>query len=288
MFVKPHPDYGMESLEDRIGINASATRMAVADGMTLSYLSGPFAEAIVHKFISDDTSLETLKNGSAFTSNDVAEAWSRKVEEIELQSKGTDAGWLLQNRKKQTPHGDCTLVGIDMTQQDSVTAIAIGDCCIFFLSEEGRLLKAIPNIKVGQFGNAPDYISSTGSIYGKICTEQISSVSGGYIVLMSDAVAEWFLKHLDEKPSSLEKIWQLKNQEEMYDFFNNEYFRRRIKGDDIAIIIVRMGSSPVAQSLPFFPRYEHLAKHLRRERLKHGVPKARGRRILSKTKLTKI
>lgn len=244
-FIKPHPDYGIENLEDRLGVNALATRMAIADGMTLSYLSGPFAEAVVNTFICESTPLETLKNGTAFTNSRVSETWKRQIELIETQLEGTDAGWLLENRKKRTPHSGCTFAGIDMTQQNSVTVIAIGDCCVFFLSEKGSLLKAVPDIRVGQFNNAPDYISSTGNIYGKIHTEQIPVMRRGFIVLMSDAVAEWFLKHLNEKPSSLEQIWHLKTQEEMNRFFENEYQNHKIKGDDIAIIMVRLGESKI-------------------------------------------
>ena len=286
-FIKPHPDYGMENLEDRLGVNTSATRMAVADGMTLSYLSGLFAEAIVQKFISESTPIDTLKDGSAFTSSDVVETWSKQVEQIEAKYEGTDAGWLLQNRKKNTPHGDCTLAGIDMSQQGCVTAIAIGDCCIFFLSGDGKLLKTIPNIEVGQFNNAPDYISSTGNIYGKIYTEQVPIVAEGYIVLTSDAVAEWFLKNLDRRPSGLEQIWQLKDQEEMNIFFDNEYHNHRIKGDDIAIIIIKTDGKQIVHAYGLHSRHKHLFKKKNRNMLNLGTPKTRGRQGLNKKKRIK-
>lgn len=286
-FIKPHPDYGIENLEDRLGINTSATRMVVADGMTLSYLSGLFAEAIINKFLNESVPIDTLKDGSAFTSSDVVETWSKQVEQIEAKYEGTDAGWLLQNRKKNTPHGDCTLAGIDMSQQGCVTAIAIGDCCIFFLSGDGKLLKTIPNIEVGQFNNAPDYISSTGNIYGRIYTEQVPIVTGGYIVLMSDAVAEWFLKNLDKKPSSLEQIWQLKDQKEMNVFFDAEYHNHRIKGDDIAIIIIKTDGKQVAQTKALRSRHKHLFKKKNRNVLKFGTPKTRDRKMLNKKKRIK-
>ena len=65
-----------------------------------------------------------------------------------------------------------------------------------------------------------------------------SCESGDVLLLMSDAVASWYLQRLEN--GSAENLFDAKCDEELKRFFDDERLAGRIRNDDLAIIRIEI------------------------------------------------
>lgn len=236
-FVKPHPDYEYDCCEDRFAINIVSRRFAVADGMTESYLSDYFANLLVNRYVSCQEE-ELIRPASFFTDERFGKEWEEHIKEKEKEVEGTIFEKRLKRKKNICRYAASTFAGISI-YNETINYTVIGDCCIFGIDNNFNLQFVYPNVDKTGFNNAPSCITSDGNIKGEFINGCIPLFSG-YIFLLTDAIAKWFLEQLNESKSSGEKLWDLSSHIEMVNFLNDEYDSNRLRADDVAIVAIHL------------------------------------------------
>lgn len=168
-------------------------RIAVADGATESLFAGRWAQQLVDAVGDGCLSLQGFSEG-------VSRLRARWREWL----AGRTFPWYAEEKARQGTFA--ALVAMEVNIEDvleasepSWCAVAVGDSCLFHIRGD-EVLNRFPITNVSDFDNRPILLGSIGEH-----NDQISQVSlrhgtcktGDAFYLMTDALACWFLKHLD-------------------------------------------------------------------------------------------
>ena len=127
-------------------------------------------------------------------------------------------------------------------------AFAIGDCCIFQVSND-QLLVSWPITEVSAFANNP-FLVATKPIDDETLKERFKPLrkqpldKGGYLFLMSDALACWFVHNHQQK----ERPWHTligfaeeePSQQAFEQWLDDQRTNKTIKNDDTTLLIIEI------------------------------------------------
>lgn len=121
-------------------------------------------------------------------------------------------------------------------------AVSVGDVCLFIISGD-ELTDAFPINSSDEFDNVPSLISS---LQGSADTANIKTKSGELrhgqtLLLMSDALAEWFLKSRENGFLPWKTLGSIKNEADFKHFINDLRARKLIKNDDVTALSITVG-----------------------------------------------
>jgi hypothetical protein len=172
------------------GVIGDRFSFAVADGATASSHSRLWARQLVLGFVTGKLSEDHLSEGLSV----LRERWRKKVPE------GTQPWWAEQSlergafaalvglRLKETGHNPSTF---------GWTALAVGDSCLVHMHER-NVKVTFPIDRADQFGTTPVLLATDARAVESALAERKSikgvGVPGDRFYLMTDALAEWFLK----------------------------------------------------------------------------------------------
>jgi len=174
-----------DEYEDAFAGNAAAGRFAVADGASESSFASLWAKLLVEGFIAarGRTTLNWLAP--------LQKRWAEAVDHLELD-------WFGEEKRDQGAFA--TFLGLVVQKPQSAEgrwlAIAVGDCCLFQV-RQNSLLASFPLHRSADFGNRPPLLCSRA--VGRNVWWQANRAAGKWqrgdrFFLMSDALAEWFLR----------------------------------------------------------------------------------------------
>jgi hypothetical protein len=120
-------------------------------------------------------------------------------------------------------------------------AIALGDTCL--LHRRGDVLvKSLPLTRSESFNNSPILVASNCALHENsmksVVIDSGSCESGDVLLLMSDAVASWYLKGFEN--DDLEDHFFAQPDDELIAFFDRERLTGRIRNDDLAIVRIEI------------------------------------------------
>lgn len=220
---------------DRYAYNKSQNKFAISDGVSKSFFPKIWAEVLVNKWV------DSKEFDEAQFILDCQKDWLRQVTEIVNKP---EAKWFTRNAFNRKESGLATFVGLRFYKKKKEwfwKADALGDSFLFFVPKEIKDFskecivipsKAEPIV----FDNFPDYLSSGNNHKGKK-QEKVSSLTSGTFYLMTDALAEWFLK---EKDIAINKIAVWQNQKDFERFVDEERLNEKLGNDDSAILIINI------------------------------------------------
>jgi serine/threonine protein phosphatase PrpC len=127
------------------------------------------------------------------------------------------------------------------------SAIASGDSCLFQV-RNNQLIDSFPILSSKEFNNSPVLISSNliknVLVWEKIQLKQGTWEKGDIFILMTDAIANWFLVQyeLNERP------WEIihgfidnQNRHELFEnWINNLRSLSQLKNDDVTILFIKL------------------------------------------------
>jgi len=176
-------------------------RLAVADGATESVFARRWAEQLVFAVCDRDLSARSLAAGiSSLRTN-----WREWL-------AGQTLPWYAEEKAHQGAFAalvalELTCDGASTTLEGNWHAAAVGDSCLFHVREEEVLVR-FPIASPESFDNRPFLLGSLGVNEPSLNEEYASGtwISGDFFYLMTDALACWFLKHIDAggKPSDIQ------------------------------------------------------------------------------------
>jgi len=177
---------------ERSEYQQTCVRLAVADGATESVFARRWAEQLVYAVGDGDLSPRSLSEGIAR----LRATWHEWLAGITLS-------WYAEEKARQGAFA--ALVALELTAEEAGGtgqgywhAAAVGDSCLFHVRGEEVLVR-FPLANPEAFDNRPFLVSSVGADEKCLNEMNLSGTwkSGDAFYLMTDALACWFLKHLD-------------------------------------------------------------------------------------------
>lgn len=236
---QPKPGSSDDQCEDAFAYDGTSSRAAVCDGASTAFESRRWARLLARKFIesapfgfSDEEFLGWVDS--------VAEQWAQSIpwetldvfEEIKADS-GSAA----------------TLIGLQLTphpQQEAAgtwRCLAVGDSCLFQV-RGGRLVVALPIRRSADFNVTPPLLSTKRESnlrnIGKVVTETGTWQEGDCFFLLTDAMAQWFLRVSEQHGAPWDDLIAL-NQPRFRVLVRETQARRLMRQDDATALMIGVG-----------------------------------------------
>jgi len=241
-FLLPKEGAQVSECEDAIGVNAAAGRFAVADGATEAFDARSWARQLAHGWVATEPPLLTREAFGAWVAEQgsvLHDAWQGRV-----------LSWYAEEKARRGSFA--AFVGVQFELGNGTprwTAIALGDSCL--IQRRGTLVcRALPVADHQQFTSTPLLVPSLGglqeSTLAQARVESGAVESADVFWLLSDAAAEWFLRHAAEADGVLDRLDNLLatgQAEELASLFQRERRTRRIKDDDVAVVRIAVTGS---------------------------------------------
>jgi hypothetical protein len=234
-FCLPKEGNTANEYEDAFAGNPKSGRFAVADGATESSFAGPWAKLLVEGFVAlrGRTSMDWIAP--------LQQRWAESVDHLELN-------WYAEEKRQQGAFATFLGLWFKKPQQEKEgqwKVLAVGDCCMFQVRED-RLFAAFPVKKSTDFGNRPTLM---GSRNGSDPLSQAQQKLGRWkpgdrFFLMTDALAEWFLKRHEEKrapwQSLLRRLAEPKPTAALTSYVEQLRKNQELKNDDVTLLFIEM------------------------------------------------
>ncbi len=193
---------------------------------------------------------------AAFTAGGVAaDATDDQIQEIAAREGGL---WRVEVEKKATSwHAQeklesgsaATLLVLSLSSAErKLTAFAVGDVCLFVV-RGGKFKYAFPVVKSSGFDDRPALLSTEGrAAVPAVKRFQIPIESEDRFLLMTDALAAWFLASFETKSRPWETLPS--DSEAFAAFVQKERDAAKMKNDDATLIEIQVSEGSPAGSSP--------------------------------------
>lgn len=234
-FMMPKSGNELSECEDAIGVNVDRRRFAVSDGATEAFDSGNWARRLAHHWVSVDACL---------TRAEFSKWLCEEGESLHRSWSGLELPWYSQEKAREGSFAAFVGVQID-DAKNRWNAIALGDCCLVH-TRDGKALKSLPISASSGFGSAPVLAASHGGTQlmaaDRVSIDSGTTKRGDVILLLSDAVASWYLNLLETGKSDTESDFRMLlttgNREHLVRLFESQRSAGKIKDDDLAAILI--------------------------------------------------
>jgi hypothetical protein len=242
---------------DSISIDESHNRFAIADGVTQSFFPQYFSRALTEGFIERTDPASQFFQGAeiANTFNNVLAFWHSQANEYQQNANNLEKT-LIEERRHDNPLGASTFAGVTI-EGDEIDVVCIGDSCVFIVPDDKKkspsMVTSMPftlndeSCKLFfdcEFGSNPHIINTDGILSTMPITERI--VPGTcWLLMMTDALSEWFVKHFDRNDESeaLNCLISLSTQDDFEEFVRSKRLSAEMDDDDTSLLIVRIEST---------------------------------------------
>lgn len=231
-----------EDYEDAFAGDPATGRFAVADGASEASFAGPWARALAEAFVSTP--------GKPWQQLDwlapPRKKWATQVDALALpwyaESKRDDGAFAtLLGLVLQPPRGD---------GPGAWRALAVGDACLFHVRND-RFLTSFPLTGAAEFGNSPRLVCSR-AMAGR--EAEYETARGRWrpedrFLLMTDALAQWFLEQADRGREPITTIACLLAETDPEAAFPAWVEERRkadgLRNDDVTLLVIDIkGTAP--------------------------------------------
>lgn len=245
--------------ECRLGQQATPWRFAVADGVTTAFYSGYWATQLVSLF--REGWLQDWVSDGPKWKQEAANKWKEYIQKREL-------GSISQNRLSQQDPASATFCGIEIAESASENSglswrvIAVGDSCVIHLSARyssesppNTIFSSHPCTKAADFSCMTSAISNYEEYplppeFTENVRSQLDLSIGDILLLATDALCEWMIKLSENGKPVWKTIAEANDQEAFERMVENARCEadpeRRLKDDDVALIVIRVGDQPVS------------------------------------------
>jgi len=185
----PKRDHAADEYEDAWAANPELGRFALADGATESSFANIWAQLVVNAYVTQPQ----------LAIDELRQQWSDQVDGLELP-------WYAEEKRAIGAYA--TFVGLHIRNDGQWKAFAHGDSCLAHL-REGQLLAFFPMRHSTEFTTSPPLISSREGTPEWVRLAGHAE-PGDRFCLMSDAMAQWFLRihERGQSPDMIFDQWQ--------------------------------------------------------------------------------
>ena len=219
----PKGGHGPDEYEDAFAGVPAAGRFAVADGASESSFARTWADLLVHGFTAHTGPWSRWLPAAR-------QSWQEAIQDRTFS-------WYAEDKFLQGAHA--TFLGVSIQEANlRWRAVAIGDSCLFQVRDH-RLLRAFPMRRSGAFGNQPDLIGSRKS------SKKVRRLhwhadwqKEDRLLLMTDAMAQWFLKQTENHRQPWEDVLSVATQTDFESWISTLRESNELRNDDVTVMIV--------------------------------------------------
>ena len=255
-FVLPREGEQIVECQDRYALNAARRIYAIADGVSGSFLPGPWASIIAQAFVDH---FEALSEKDTFSRwlYDCCGAWNAWMEQRwvpamnwQRQLAGEQPGdWSEEIIKgAQTTLTGCAIGPVNGAGLIDISVWAIGDAQ-FFVYRRGNdglwtAQTLFPLTNPAQFGYRPDTLFTipNPSLFEQTWAAQrtlyCAAQPGDYVVLATDTLAKWMMMEGRHPSERLTALLHCANVDEFSNIVHEELHAKRIDDDDDMTLLV--------------------------------------------------
>jgi hypothetical protein len=233
-FSLPKRDHSAQEYEDAFAGDGRGGRFAVADGASESSFSGLWARLLAKRFVKKPPEPIT---GWADWLPAVQQRWSKEL-------NGKELPWYAEDKFEQGAFA--TFLGLAVGES-GWRAVAVGDSCLFQV-RGGAVMRAFPVEHADDFGNQPRLVGSRATP-AAVEQHQLRAEgdcrAGDLFLLMTDALAEWFLRRTEAGGKPWEAVERLLEEGENDFTAWVESLREdeALRNDDVTLVAVQLGST---------------------------------------------
>jgi hypothetical protein len=265
-FRLPRRGAGMEECQDAAAANPGQGRFAIADGASESYSPGLWAKLLVETFVVAES-----RTGLSSWLAALRQKWDSLVE-AERGPTPPPMPWYLEGQYRQGAFA--TFLGLVLQEnvereawggereEPEATphasrptphavqgwhwqALAVGDSCLFQV-REGRLLESFPLSRSDEFGSMPWLVGSRTTeavAQSQSVTRKGEVLPQDRLWLMTDALAQWFLRQVEAGARPWEEMDRLMSagpgaDDEFAAWIEDLRTRRQLRNDDVTLMAV--------------------------------------------------
>ena len=232
-FHLPKAGNASEEYEDAVAGDPAVGRFAIADGASESSFAATWARLLAGGFVA--------AVGKPWQDFDwvgpLRRRWAAEVDGLSLP-------WYAEMKREQGAFA--TLLGLVLRPpHDQLPgiwrALAVGDCCLF-RARATRLLAAFPLAASADFGNQPALLGSrpAGAPPAPVLAHGRWR-PGDRFLLMSDALAQWFLQRTEQGAVPLAEIAHLmadRDPQAAFPGWVEERRRQGLRNDDVTLALI--------------------------------------------------
>lgn len=243
-FVSPSKESGKYSMcEDSIAVNIETQSIAIADGVGGSLFPEYLSRHLTSDFVSSPSTFFKVENDEYVLSE--CEEYKTGFEEyadgIIDSLSGIKQKMLQTKRELRVNYASSTFVGCTLEEQGQRVICnywSLGDSYLFYLDSGGNLLK-LSSMSDENFGGVPHQFKSNGIVSGKLLHGSFE-IKEGVMLLMTDALSDWFIKKGNEDANVIERLKSLRNHEDFESLIDEELSSGYLKDDDMALILLEI------------------------------------------------
>lgn len=238
-FLLPKAGALVEECEDAIGVNLAAGRIALADGATEAFDARSWAQRLAAGWVACEPAPLTRETFTAWAieqGNALHDAWA-----------GRTLAWYAEEKARRGSFA--AFVGVQFALDSAAPCwqtFTLGDSCVL-QQHNGAISYALPIADPQLFTSTPVLVPSRGQLH-EYAFAQAQVACNGFapddvLWLLTDAVAEWFLKRAavqDEVIERLARLLMADRSDALAELFQAERRARRMKDDDVAIVRVTL------------------------------------------------
>ncbi|MCI0341112.1 MAG: protein phosphatase 2C domain-containing protein [Planctomycetales bacterium] len=222
-----------EDYEDASATDAAAGRFAVADGASETMFAGPWARQLVERTISEPPP----DGGEALA------GWLQPLqEEWDRGRAGASVPWYAEEKLKAGAYA--ALLGVEVdAAAGRWRAFALGDCCLVGV-RRNKVAAAFPIETSAEFHNRPVLLSSVAAsnegIWDRARRGEGDAQPGDVLFLMTDALAEWFLRESELRRKPWGSLRGIRAPEQFASFLDLLRRGGAIRNDDSTLVRVEV------------------------------------------------
>jgi hypothetical protein len=219
---------------DNYAVNKNSHRFSVSDGVSKSFFPKVWSEILVSQFVerTDLKEKELIKV--------CQDEWQKRIDEI---ISLPETKWFTKSQYSRKDPALATFVGLQFLEKEKKwSASALGDSFLFFVPKgykdyQKDLVRLSSKVEPIVFDNFPDYQTSIGDSHKGRAKEKSGNLRNGIFYLMTDALAEWFIK---EGENAIGKITVWKSQADFERFITQAIEENQLTNDDCAILCIEL------------------------------------------------
>jgi hypothetical protein len=220
--------------EDGFAADAARARFAVADGASEASFAAAWARLLAEGFVA------ARKPWHEGWLAPARRRWSAEVDGLPLP-------WYAEAKRDRGAFA--TLLGVafrppEAGRRGTWRALAVGDSCLFH-TRAGRMLTSFPLTTAADFGNHPGLLGSRrGGAEHDGGREQASGrwLRGDRFLLMTDALAQWFLRQVEAGAAPADEVAGLLAEPDPQASFPGWAEERRrgrgLRNDDVTLLVI--------------------------------------------------
>ena len=227
----PKSGHAATEYEDAYAVSPDALRIAVADGASETSFARQWAELLVQGFVHEAPTPEQLSEWVA----PLRAAWNDA-------QKGKATAWYSEAKARDGAFSSLLGMAID---GDHWRAVAVGDSCLFIV-RAGKLERSFPFTRASQFNNSPMLVSSVAKGQSPVAdcatTADGELQVGDRVLLMTDALAQWFLVEAELGRRPWGALAKLTTPEHFQGWLELLRGGRALRNDDVTLVSLEVAA----------------------------------------------